>query len=90
MQDSSGGSTDATQRLAEGMPLPEPGSFEQLQRVVVVGAGPVGMCTALALGRAGVPVTVMEKGPGLATESRASTFHPPTSSCWRTWVLSMR
>lgn len=78
MQDSSGGSTDATQRLAEGMPLPEPGSFEQLQRVVVVGAGPVGMCTALALGRAGVPVTVMEKGPGLATESRASTFHPPT------------
>jgi 2-polyprenyl-6-methoxyphenol hydroxylase-like FAD-dependent oxidoreductase len=47
-------------------------------RVIVVGAGPVGMVTALGLGQAGVPVTVLERLDDLATESRASTFHPPT------------
>lgn len=65
-------------RLPDGADPPEPAAREDLDRVVVVGAGPVGMCSALALGRAGVPVTVLEKGERLATESRASTFHPPT------------
>lgn len=51
---------------------------ESLDRVVIVGAGPVGMCAALSLARAGIPVTVFEMGEGLAAESRASTFHPPT------------
>ena len=46
--------------------------------VTIVGAGPVGMTAALTLGRAGVPVTVLEQLDDLATESRASTFHPPT------------
>ncbi|MPV35501.1 FAD-dependent oxidoreductase [Georgenia subflava] len=46
--------------------------------VVVAGAGPVGMTTALMLARSGVSVTVLEAGPDLSTESRASTFHPPT------------
>ncbi|MFI1962545.1 FAD-dependent monooxygenase [Streptomyces pathocidini] len=32
--------------------------------VIVVGAGPVGLCTALALTRRGVPVVVLDEGPG--------------------------
>jgi 3-(3-hydroxy-phenyl)propionate hydroxylase len=47
-------------------------------RVLIAGAGPVGMVAAARLVRAGVPVTVLEAGPSLSEESRASTFHPPT------------
>ena len=47
-------------------------------RVLVAGAGPVGLVAAANLVRHGVPVTVFEGGPDLSTESRASTFHPPT------------
>jgi 3-(3-hydroxy-phenyl)propionate hydroxylase len=47
-------------------------------RVLIAGAGPVGLVAATHLARAGVPVTVFEQGSGLSEESRASTFHPPT------------
>ena len=52
--------------------------MEQLSSVAVVGGGAVGLTTALALARAGVPVTVFEAAPHLVEEYRASTFHPPT------------
>ena len=47
-------------------------------RVLIAGAGPVGLVAAANLVRHGVPVTVFEAGPNLSEESRASTFHPPT------------
>jgi 3-(3-hydroxy-phenyl)propionate hydroxylase len=48
------------------------------ERVLIAGAGPVGLVAAANLVRGGVPVTVLEAGPDLSEESRASTFHPPT------------
>ena len=48
------------------------------KRVIIAGAGPVGLVAAAHLARGGVPVTVFEAGPRLSEESRASTFHPPT------------
>ncbi|MBM3527696.1 MAG: FAD-dependent monooxygenase [Alphaproteobacteria bacterium] len=47
-------------------------------RVLIAGAGPVGLVAAAHLARGGVPVTVFEEGADLSEESRASTFHPPT------------
>src|SRR5215218_9348771 len=48
------------------------------QRVLIAGAGPVGLVAAANLVSRGVPVTVFEAGGDLSEESRASTFHPPT------------
>lgn len=53
-------------------------SSTQNNRVIIVGAGPVGLTTALLLGRRGIPYVVIEAADGLAQELRASTFHPPT------------
>ncbi len=47
-------------------------------RIVVVGAGPVGLTTAWLLHQAGLPVTVLEKNPTVQEDYRASTFHAPT------------
>lgn len=46
--------------------------------VVVAGLGPSGAVLALVLARAGIPVLILEKGSAVATDLRASTFHPPT------------
>lgn len=46
--------------------------------VVIVGGGPVGLCTALLLARKGIEVAVFEKSAALDEDLRASTFHPPT------------
>jgi 3-(3-hydroxy-phenyl)propionate hydroxylase len=48
------------------------------ERIFIAGAGPVGLVAAAALVQRGIPVTVFEAGDALGTESRASTFHPPT------------
>lgn len=47
--------------------------------VIIVGGGPVGMVTALALESRGIPVMILEKGSDeVRTEWRGSTLHPPT------------
>ena len=47
-------------------------------RVLVAGAGPVGLAAAVYLAQHDVPVTVLEAEPALPETLRASTFHPPT------------
>jgi 3-(3-hydroxy-phenyl)propionate hydroxylase len=47
-------------------------------QVLIVGAGPVGLVTALGLAAQGIKVTVIEREPALTTDLRAGTFHPPT------------
>ena len=47
-------------------------------RILIAGAGPVGLALALSLHRAGLDVAVFEKRGGLNAASRASTWHPPT------------
>jgi 3-(3-hydroxy-phenyl)propionate hydroxylase len=48
------------------------------ERVVVVGAGPVGLTAALALARRNIPVTLLTAEEEPVKELRGSTFHPPT------------
>lgn len=47
-------------------------------RVLIAGAGPVGLVAAVSLLQRGIPVTVLEASSDLAVDLRASTFHPPT------------
>src|ERR1700741_2122101 len=47
-------------------------------RVVVVGAGPVGAVMALALAKKGIPVTLIEAEADAVEDQRAATVHPPT------------
>jgi 3-(3-hydroxy-phenyl)propionate hydroxylase len=49
-------------------------------RVLIVGAGPVGMVCALALNRRGVAVTVCEQEPAPVRDQRAASIHPSTLS----------
>ena len=46
--------------------------------VLIAGAGPVGMTTALALAKAGIPVKVFDALAEIPTDHRASTLHPST------------
>jgi len=47
-------------------------------QVIVAGAGPVGLLTALALAKQDVAVLVLEAEPGLTIDLRAGTYHPPS------------
>src|SRR4051794_18743829 len=43
--------------------------------VIVVGAGPVGLVTALGLAQAGVAVQVLDAAQGMATDAREPIYH---------------
>lgn len=47
-------------------------------RVLICGAGPVGLTAALVLCRRNIPCLILERRERLNTASKASTFHPPT------------
>src|SRR5215510_1733299 len=47
-------------------------------QVIIAGAGPVGLLTALALATKDVPVLVLEAEPALTIDLRAGTYHPPS------------
>ena len=47
-------------------------------QVLIVGAGPVGLTTALALSRAGVAVRIVDADETIDRRMRASMVHPPT------------
>lgn len=46
--------------------------------ILIAGAGPVGMTTALALAKAGIPVKVFDALKDIPKDHRASTLHPST------------
>lgn len=48
------------------------------RRIIVAGAGPVGIVCALALNKRGIPVTVFEQEPAPVKDQRAASIHPPT------------
>ena len=50
----------------------------EIRDVVVVGAGPVGLLTALGLAKAGVSVTVIEAEPRINDSPRAAVYFPTT------------
>jgi 3-(3-hydroxy-phenyl)propionate hydroxylase len=58
--------------------------------VVVAGAGPTGLMCALALGRQGIPVIVLESEPALTHDLRAGTFHPPTLELMAPYGITAR
>ena len=46
--------------------------------VVIVGAGPVGLCAALELDRRNIACLLLDRADSPPSDLRASTFHPPT------------
>lgn len=52
------------------MPVPD--------RIIVAGAGPVGITTAFTLAKYGIPVTIVEAEAAIVRSPRALVYHPPT------------
>lgn len=59
-------------------------------KVLIAGAGPVGLTAALLLGHKGIPVIVLEAEDAISEELRASTFHPPTLDMMAPYGITAR
>ena len=55
--------------------------MSESSRVIVVGAGPVGLLTALGLARHGLEVTVLDSAPPLGRAPRAAVSAALSMSC---------
>jgi 2-polyprenyl-6-methoxyphenol hydroxylase-like FAD-dependent oxidoreductase len=56
--------------------------------VLIVGAGPVGLSAALALGRAGIRCLVLERRDGFSRYPKANGVHARTMEIFREWGLA--
>jgi 2-polyprenyl-6-methoxyphenol hydroxylase-like FAD-dependent oxidoreductase len=52
--------------------------MERVGDVLICGAGPVGLLTAIGLARRGIAVTVIDAEPGVVQSPRATGYFPPT------------
>jgi 3-(3-hydroxy-phenyl)propionate hydroxylase len=64
--------------------------MSESMRVIIAGAGPVGLTAALLLGSKNIPVVVLESQPAISEELRASTFHPPTLDMMAPYGITAR
>lgn len=51
---------------------------QDIDRVLIVGGGPIGLIAGYWLARKGIPVHIVEKSPTVPMDLRASTWHPAT------------
>lgn len=58
--------------------------------VVIVGAGPVGLCSAIELARRGVSCLVVEKGDGTNEHPRANVVSPRSMEHFRRWGIDQQ
>ncbi len=61
-----------------GLSRKAPAKMSVSNRVLIIGAGPVGLVAANLLVDEGIAVTLVEASADLPRDLRASTFHPPT------------
>lgn len=58
--------------------------------VIVIGAGPVGLCTAIELARRGIECLVVEKGDGRNEHPRANVVSPRSMEHFRRWGIDQQ
>ena len=57
-------------------------------RILIAGAGPVGLFSAIRLTGFGIPIVLVEKSPSINNDIRASTIHPPTLEMMNPYGIS--
>ncbi|XID91877.1 FAD-dependent oxidoreductase [Paenibacillaceae bacterium WGS1546] len=58
-----------------------------MERILIVGGGPIGLALGVSLVRRGVPITIVDKQPEISTFPKASTVHAPTLEILEEWGL---